>query len=285
MADFTEHHHRLRDGLRLYCRDYPGGPSSRLPVLCLPGLTRNSRDYEDLAPHLAAQGRRVLCPDYRGYGRSDRDLEWMHYQIEYDAADVIDLLDGLGVARVHVVGTSRGGLIAMMLAASHPARIAGAVINDVGPDVIHGGASKIGKFFDMPHAFRDWDEATAAYEKWSGPATPDLTPAGWTKRARQTFVELPDGRVAYDFDPALGKAYRARENTPVGWDKFRAFAGKPVLVIRGQFSGLLSRTTFDRMAEELPGLQRVTVPNRGHVPLLDEPAAIAAIDSFFARAP
>ena len=282
---FTEHHHRLRDGLRLYHRDYGDPQSPKVPVLCLPGLTRNSRDYEDLAPHLAAQGRRVICSDYRGYGRSDRDPEWMHYQIEYDAADAIDLLDGLGIPAVHIVGTSRGGLIAMMLAESHPDRIAGAGINDVGPDVVHGGASKIGKFFDQPHDFPDWASATAAYEKWSGPAAPDLTPAGWARRARQTFVETPEGRVAYDFDPALGKAYRARSNTPIGWEKFRALAGKPVLVIRGQFSGLLTRASFERMPEELPGVQRVTVPKRGHVPLLDEPEALAAIDAFFTDAP
>lgn len=282
---FTDHHHRLRDGLRLYYRDYGDPDARKVPVLCLSGLTRNSRDYEDLAPHIAAQGRRVLCSDYRGYGQSDRDPEWMHYQIEYDAADAIDLLDGLVIPAVHIVGTSRGGLIAMMLADSHPDRIAGAVINDVGPDVIHGGASKIGKFFDQPHDFPDWASATAAYEKWSGPATPDLSAEGWARRARQTFTETPDGRVAYDFDPALGKAYRARSNTPVGWEKFRAFGTRPVLVIRGQFSGLLTRASFERMPEELPQVQRVTVPERGHVPLLDEPEALAAIDDFFAKAP
>lgn len=284
MAAYREHEHRTRDRLRLYYRAYGPENTSLTPVLCLSGLTRNSRDYHALALHLA-KDRQVLCLDYRGCGRSDRDLDYMNYQVDTDTADVVDLLDGIGITRAVFIGTSRGGLVTMTLALSRPDLIAAAALNDVGPALRGGGRGKVAKYFELPYVYADWDAACAAYRAWSEKTTPDLSDKAWMERARATFVETKDGRVRFDFDPKMADAYRNRTNPPHSWAKFEALKDKPVLSIRGEWSGILSPETVAEMRERKPDLQAATIPNRGHTPLLDEPESLAAIDAFLKDLP
>ncbi len=284
MAEYREFEHKTRDGLNLYFREYGPEDANRVPVLCLSGLTRNSRDFHALALHLG-ENRRVICLDYRGCGRSDRDLDFMNYQVDTDMADVVDLLDGIGIPRAIFMGTSRGGLVTMTLALSRPDLIAAAILNDVGPALRSGGRGKVGKYFELPYAYANWDEACATYRAWSQKTTPDLSDAQWMVRARATFVETKDGRVRFDFDPKMADAYRQRTNPPHSWAKFEAMKDKPILSIRGEWSGILSPETVEEMRTRKPDLQTVTVPNRGHTPLLDEPAALEAIDTFLRDLP
>jgi pimeloyl-ACP methyl ester carboxylesterase len=284
VAEYREYTHRTRDGLSVYYRVYGPDESDRTPVLCLSGLTRNSRDFHSLAVHLR-HTRSVICLDYRGCGRSDRDLDCMNYQIDTDAADIADLLDGIGVPEAIFMGTSRGGLTTMTLALSRLDLIAAAIMNDVGPALRAGGRGKVGKYFELPYAYPDWDTACWAFRAWSEKTTPDLADAQWMERARATFVEAQDGRVRFDFDPKMAEAYRGRTNPPHSWAKFEALMVKPVLSIRGEWSGILTAETVDEMRARKPDMPAVTVPNRGHTPLLDEPEALAAIDSFLEALP
>ena len=284
MAEYREFTHQTRDRLALYYRVYGPMESDRTPVLCLSGLTRNSRDFHALAVYLG-RDRPVICLDYRGCGRSDRDLDYMNYQVATDADDVVDLLDGIGVPEAIFMGTSRGGLTTMNLALSRLDLIAAAIMNDVGPALRKGGRGKVGKYFELPYAYPDWDTACATYRAYSEKTTPELSDARWMERARATFVETRDGRVRFDFDPKMAEAYRGRTDPPHSWAKFEALMVKPVLSIRGEWSSILTAETVAEMRARKPDLQAVTVPNRGHTPLLDEPEALAAIDAFLKDLP
>lgn len=274
------------DGLTLYYRDYPAATSERLPVMCLPGLTRNSRDFESLALHLQRTGRRVLSPDLRGRGRSQHDPKWANYQPTTYLGDLAALQAAAGAERVVVVGTSLGGILAMLIAATRPHAIAGAVLNDVGPEVAPEGLQRIAQYVGRHAPVRSWDEAAAQARATYGLALPDLSDAEWLAFARRSYVEV-DGVPRLDMDPMIGEAVRA---APAGaapdlWPVYAALQPLPVLAIRGALSDVLSPATFDRMAREKPDLQRLTVPRRGHPPLLDEAECLAAIESFLAALP
>jgi pimeloyl-ACP methyl ester carboxylesterase len=267
------------DGLKLFYRDYahdrPGAP-----VLCLPGLTRNSRDFEDLATHLAAS-RRVLTPDLRGRGHSAHDPEWRNYHPATYIADIRMLLDQLEVQSVIVIGTSLGGLIAMGMTMLQPQRVAGVVLNDIGPEVAPEGLERIRKYTGRLPPVRSWDDAVAQAREIYGAWLPGLSDEGWRKMARRAYRDGEDGTPILDMDPAIGRA--VRELGPPGgdpWQVFDALRGTPVLVLRGELSDILSTDTLERMKKRHPDLKAVTVSNRGHAPLLDEPESVAAIDSF-----
>jgi len=283
MAEYTEHQHRTSDGLALYYREYGADHARTTPLLCLTGLSRNSKDFHALAGRLAAK-RRVLCLDYRGCGRSDYDPDYMNYVIEVDCRDVIGLLDALGIRRAIMIGTSRGGLVTMSLAVVRPDLVAAAVLNDVGPEVKDGGRAKVGRYWDLDYAYPGWADATATYSTYMRRVAPDLTDRQWQERARMTFVEAPDGRVHFDFDPNMAKAYRERRSSGHRWNEYEALARKPLLVLRGATSGVLAVETVARMKQMKPNLVTETVPNRGHTPFLDEPVAVAAIDTFLSGA-
>jgi len=267
------------DGLKLFYRDYahdrPGAP-----VLCLPGLTRNSRDFEDLATHLAAL-RRVLTPDLRGRGHSAHDPEWRNYHPATYIADIRMLLDQLEVQSVIVIGTSLGGLIAMGMTMLQPQRVAGVVLNDIGPEVAPEGLERIRKYTGRLPPVRSWDDAVAQAREIYGAWLPGLSDEGWRKMARRAYRDGEDGIPKLDMDPAIGRA--VRELGPQGgdpWQVFDALRGTPLLVLRGELSDILSADTLERMKKRHPDLKAVTVSNRGHAPLLDEPESVAAIDSF-----
>lgn len=284
---FADRTWRSADGLQLHARDYAAAPGpARLPVICIHGLTRNARDFEDLAPRLAAAGRRVLALDVRGRGGSDRDPNPMNYQPATYAQDVVALTAAAGIARAQFVGTSMGGIITMVLASLRPDLVAGAVLNDVGPQVAAEGVRRIAGYVGLSGDAADWREAAAYARRTNGAAFPAYGEADWDRFARRVFREGPSGRPVLDYDPAIARAFRqagtGAEAPPHMWPLWGALtAGRPVLAIRGATSDLLSRETYVRMLASAPTVAGVEVPGVGHAPALDEPAALGAIDLFF----
>jgi pimeloyl-ACP methyl ester carboxylesterase len=280
---FREQRWAAADGLELYSRDYNTAGADAPAVLCLPGLTRNSRDFEALAPHLATRYR-VVCPDLRGRGYSARDPVWQNYQPATYIADLSGLLRALGVKRAAIVGTSLGGLLAMIMASVAPAAVAGVVLNDIGPEVDPAGVARIRGYAGQLPPVRNWDEAAAQLRQVFGSAWPDLPAARWAELARRSYREDPSGTPVLDCDPGVGAAMRAAPAEPADlWPVYAALKAVPTLAIRGALSDILSVATFERMQREKPDLERLTVAGRGHVPLLDEPECLAAIDAFLAR--
>jgi pimeloyl-ACP methyl ester carboxylesterase len=282
-ADSREQRWTSADGLELYARVYDAAGAGAPAVLCLPGLTRNSRDYEELAPHLA-QRYRVVCPDLRGRGRSARDPVWQNYQPATYIADLLSLLQLLRLPRVAIVGTSLGGLLAMILGSVAPQSIAGMVLNDIGPEIDPVGAERIRGYAGRLPPVGSWDEAIAQLRLVFGAAWPDLPSARWAVLARRSYREDASGTPVLDADPGIGEAMRAAPAQAGNlWPLYATLTAIPALAIRGALSDILSAATFDRMRLEKPDLEQLTVADRGHVPLLDEPQCLAAIDAFLAR--
>lgn len=283
---FADRTWRAFDGLELHARDYAAGSGpARLPVICLHGLTRNARDFEDLAPRLAARGRRVLAVDVRGRGASAWDPDPLNYQPATYAQDVIALAVAAGLARAQFVGTSMGGIIAMVLASVRPDLVAGAVLNDVGPEIAPEGVRRIGGYVGVPSGAADWSEAADFARRLNAFAFPAYGPAEWDRFARRIFREDPSGRPVLDYDPRIAEPVRqagAAGLAPPLWPLWAALAaGRPVLAVRGAISDLLSPQTYARMLASAPTVAGVEIPGVGHAPALDEPEALAAIDGFF----
>jgi pimeloyl-ACP methyl ester carboxylesterase len=280
---FREHYWQSHDGLRLYSRFYPGPAGADATVLCLHGLTRNSRDFEDLAAHLQRQYR-VIVPDLRGRGLSARDPQLKNYQPAVYLKDIVALLEMLESPRVAIIGTSLGGMLAMMLGIKYRPNITGMVLNDIGPELDLAGIERIKQYAGRLPPPASWSEAVAQTQATFGSAWPDLTPDRWAALARRGYREDPEGTVLADADPLIGDALRAAPAATLDpWPLWRALRGIPVLAIRGALSDLLSAATFDKMRAEYPEIVQLSLPNRGHVPLLDEPECLSAIDAFLAR--
>ncbi|MGQ0532217.1 MAG: alpha/beta fold hydrolase [Caulobacteraceae bacterium] len=277
------------DGLALYARDYaPLLPETGLPVICLHGLTRNSRDFEVIAPRIAALGRRVIVPDMRGRGKSANDPDPAHYVPAVYAQDVLKLMDTLGVAKAVFVGTSLGGLITMALAAMATDRIAASVLNDVGPRLSAGGLSRIASYLGHVQPVQSWREAAEAVRAVNGGAFPDRLDdeAYWLALARRTFRERDDGRIEADYDPHIALAFADFDPDAPPIDLtpyFTTLSAKSMLCVRGALSDILSEDTVAHMREVNPNLQVVTVDNIGHAPMLDEPEAWDALLDFLAK--
>lgn len=276
---YRERRISAQDGLTLYYRDYGDPNAAATPAIFLTGLTRNSKDAHDLALRISGE-RRVLCPDYRGRGRSAYDPNPANYRPESYVSDVLQVLDAANVQKVVVIGTSLGGLLSMALALMRPAALAGVVMNDIGPDIPEAGASRIAGYIGTAEAFDDWQSAAAAVKERHGNAYPNEDDDFWLAMARGIYVQEDNGEIHTDYDVALAKSFRSGGDIPPLWPMFGALRNMPVLAIRGALSDVLSPETFDKMAQEKPDLIRVTVEGRGHVPLLDEPGVDTAIDSF-----
>jgi len=281
----AEYWFESHDGLRLFSRVHPG-PSAAAPVvLCLHGLMRNSRDFGDLAAQLAGRYR-VIVPDVRGRGFSARDPNPVNYQIPVYLKDVQTLLAGLGAVRVALVGTSMGGLMAMMLAATQPGLVAGMVLNDVGPEVDPAGLERIRGYAGKGAAVRNWTEAIVQARASYGNAWPGLSDERWTKLVRQSYRENAQGVPEVDADPRISQMLRDdKAAAPDLWPLWGALAKVPILAIRGAHSDILSASTLERMQRGRPDVRTLTVADRGHAPLLDEPECVAAIDAFLAELP
>lgn len=284
MKSWSDRYWTSRDGLKLHYRDY-AGPDERPPVLCLHGLTRNARDYERLAERLAGNWR-VIAIDFRGRGFSEHDPLSARYQPPTYAADVLQLLDELAIDQAVFVGTSLGGLVTMIIAGFAPQRIAGAVLNDVGPELDRAGLERISGYVGKPLLFRDWDDAAEKLAAKYHAVHPAYGPADWLRYAKRVCRETGRG-VEFDYDMAIAEPFKAMDDQTASagnaWPLLHALAGKPVLILRGEHSDLLTPEIAERMREAVPGAELVTVPNVGHAPDFDEPESIAAVDRLLAR--
>jgi pimeloyl-ACP methyl ester carboxylesterase len=293
MTEFAWRSWRAADGVALAARDYPAAAGeAKLPVVCVHGLTRNSRDFEAVAPWLAGLDRRVLAVDVRGRGRSRPVRDPTSYQPAIYATDLIGLLDALGVAQAHVIGTSMGGLIAMTLAALAPERLAGAVLNDVGPGLAPAGIARIAAYAGKSPQIAGWNDAAAYVRELNGAFFPDYGEADWQAFARRLFRE-EGGRIELDYDPAIVTPMRPAEPgngeaaAPDLWPLFEGLAsgGRPLLLVRGALSDLLTAEAAQAMRDRAPAMAYAEVPRVGHAPMLTEPAARAAIEAFLNQVP
>jgi pimeloyl-ACP methyl ester carboxylesterase len=289
MTDFVERRWTSQDGLSLFARDYAGAAGvARLPVICLHGLTRNSKDFAELAPRIAATGRRVLVPDVRGRGLSDRDPDAANYVPNTYARDMLALMDKLGLARAVFVGTSMGGIISLAMSGMRRSAVAGLVLNDVGPEVCNVGIERIKSYVGKKVEIGSWDDAAAYLRTINGMAFPDYTDADWAAFARRTFADS-DGVPRLDYDASIMQPLsqnRYKAMTFVAWYLFKRLArSAPVLLVRGELSDLLSKEIADKMQHRAPAMRRVEIPRVGHAPMLNEPPAVEAIQAFLRTAP
>ncbi len=288
MAGFSERRWTSPDGLSLYARDYAGTDGgARLPVVCLHGLTRNSKDFEDLAPRIAASGRRVIVPDIRGRGQSAHDAHPARYNPRTYARDVLAMMDSLGIAEAIFIGTSMGGLITMTLAAMRSKAVAAAILNDVGPAIAPEGLARILSYAGKGAQVESWEDAVAYVQTTSGIAFPEYGEEDWRRLAKRTFRDR-QGRPELDYDPAIATPLRKPHKLVelMAWMLFRRLARRrPTLLIRGGLSDIISADIAARMRKAAPGMHEVIVPGVGHAPTLDEPVALAAIHTFLDSAP
>ena len=274
------------DGLKLHFRDYPGS-AARPPILCLPGLTRNARDFEALAERLAGEWR-VICPDMRGRGDSDYARDPMTYTPAHYVADVELLLAAEGITRFVSIGTSLGGLMTMMLAAANPDRIAAAVINDVGPEIEAAGLARIREYVGQGRSYETWVHAARALQETNRQIYPAWDLPAWLRMAKRCMVIGTGGRIVFDYDMNIAEPFEAEQGPApapeVMWGVYESIARRPLLVLRGAHSDILSAEVAARMKVRGSATELVTVPGVGHAPTLDEDEAIAAIDRLLARA-
>jgi len=269
------------DGLSLAWTEEGSG----VPLLCLPGLTRDNSDFDDLAAALGGR-HRLIRLTFRGRGASDRDPEFLNYNPGREAEDVVAFLDHLGLDRVVVVGTSRGGLVTLVLAAIAKARLAGVLFNDVGPELAPHGLDVIMTYLGVLPKPQTLPEIAAALKARMGAAFPGLPDTRWEALARRWFREEPGGGIGLTYDPRLRDAVEAVSAQPAAdlWPLFDLLEGVPLAVVRGANSDLLTAETVASMRARRSDLIVAEVPDRGHVPFLDEPEALAALELLIARA-
>ncbi len=285
MAGFEDRFCWSRDNVRLTWRDYPGD-AGRPAVVCLHGLTRNARDFEVVAARIQALGWRVVAVSLRGRGDSGYARDAMTYVPLTYAQDLDQLLRVAGVERMALIGTSLGGILTMLLATTHRAQIAGALLNDIGPDLEPAGLEKIKSYVGKGGSWPSWLMAARALRERFADVYPRWAEADWLVHAKRLCRVAPNGRIVFDYDPRIAEPFRApggeRPNVDL-WPTLGAFAEVPVASVRGALSDLFSAATQARMAERLPHLDCVVVPEVGHAPTLEEPEAWAAIERLLAR--
>lgn len=281
----TDIHYTSADGLDLFARSY-GPENAELTVLCMHGLTRNHKDFEPMISRLGDRYRFVAV-DVRGRGRSQRADKPETYSPQIYAQDMFALADKLELSKMALIGTSMGGLMAMIMARMSPERIGGLVLNDVGPVVNPAGLRRIASYSQDPQPADSWQAAAAKVETAQSEAFPDFGADDWMAFARRTWRETEDGKVVADYDPeitrSLGEAKAGLMTKFAMWRVFGALKSHPMLIVRGETSDILAKGTAKRMVRRHPDARLVTVPKRGHAPLLDEPAAIDAISDFLRR--
>lgn len=272
-----------QDGLRLHYRDYAGDPG-KPPLLCVPGLTRNARDFEALAARLAGDWR-IIAVDLRGRGESAYAKDPMSYVPLTYLQDLEALIGELKLDRFVAVGTSLGGILTMLMASTHPERIAGAVLNDVGPEIEAAGLGRIRGYVGKANWHPTWMHAARALADANAEVYPDYTIEQWLDMAKRLYRLNSAGRIVLDYDMKIAEPFRVPGNE-AGPDMWRALNGlkdKPLLIVRGDRSDILSAATAAEMSKRLQGSELVTVPATGHAPTLTEPEALAGIERLLAR--
>lgn len=283
MPEPTDQFVTTDDGFALFVRVH-GTATDRTPVLCLPGLTRNSRDFSSLAARMATD-RMVVTFDFRGRGRSDLDPSGESYLPDRYAADAIGVLDAVGFSQACLIGTSLGGAVSTLVAVLHPDRVAGLLLNDVGPVLEEDGFRRIQSYAGEFEPVATWPEMVEQLRAVAGSTAPDLTDDQWLHLAEQQCRRFDDGLIRPDHDPNLVAGLGDVDPTslPDTWPLFDNLGDLPVVLLRGALSDLLSAETVAEMQRRRPGLVAVTVPERGHAPTLDEPESVAAIGQLLAE--
>ncbi|MCB5424030.1 alpha/beta hydrolase [Altererythrobacter sp. CC-YST694] len=282
-AAFTDRFWTSPDGLKLHYRDYPGREDRPL-LLCLPGLTRNARDFDPVANAFAGEWR-VISVDLRGRGESDYAKDAATYNPLQYVADIEALLEQAGISRFVAIGTSLGGILTMLLAAGGAERIAGAVLNDIGPVLEPAGVARIRDYVGQGRSFPTWMHAARALKESGGAIFPDYAITDWLAMAKRVMAVGGNGRIAFDYDMKIAEPFNApsaQEDFDL-WPAYRALAGRPVLVIRGALSDLLSAATVRRMMKEVPGAESLAIRRVGHPPSLEEPGVKEAIANLLAK--
>lgn len=283
MSHFTDHFLRSKDGLALYARDYPGPDADSPTLLCLHGLTRNSRDFQDVVPPLTRYFR-VLVPEQRGRGRSEYDTDVTRYALMQYVEDTRTLLEGLGIDQVSIIGTSMGGLMTFALNALYPGSIKRAVINDIGPDIATAGLERIKTYVGVAGPFAHWQEATDYLAGVSAEIFPEWDNDQWSRFARQCYVER-DGQVVIDYDPRIAEPLEGENQgteTEILWSLFETMVDVPTLLVRGELTDLLTEECTAEMLKRHPRLELLRVPGVGHAPMLTEPGVPEATFRFLA---
>lgn len=280
-------HYASSDDLRLYARHYPAPDERYRSVVCLAGLTRNSRDFHTLATYLSTHPetpRNVYCIDYRGRGQSEFDSNWRNYMPNVELDDVLDFLTIQGLHQVGIVGTSRGGIVTMLMAAARPTVMGPVVLNDIGPVIETRGLARIVNYVRRMPTPKTWADAMQIMRDINERGFPGNTDAQWDQMARSVFEERK-GRLVLSYDRKLAKAMSTIDLSrpfPPLWPEFIALSKMPTFVIRGEYSDILSAETLNEMVERHPNLRSMTIPEQGHAPTLAERDQIEAIASFFA---
>lgn len=285
MTSYVDGYWWSPDGLRLHYRDYAGGDDGRPPLLCLPGLTRNARDFEPLAARLSGQWR-LICPDMRGRAESAQAKDPMTYVPLTYLQDISRLLADLAIPRFVAIGTSLGGIITMLIAATHREWLAGALLNDVGPTLDEAGLARIRTYVGVSQSHPTWVHAARALGEANGDVYPDYDLEDWLAMAKRLYRLNGAGRIVLDYDMRIAEPIRAMasESAVDMWPVMAAFRDIPTLLLRGARSDLLSDATAKRMTLEIGGsAELAVVPGVGHAPLLNEPIAAEAIDRLLAR--
>ena len=281
----SERYWTASDGVKLFARDYVPESETGTAVICIPGLTRNSLDYEDVAPWLSGLGRRVLAVDLRGRGRSERSQP-SAYRLPTYARDILALMDGLKIARAHIVGTSLGGMIALQLAHARLDRLAGAVLNDIGPRIEAEGIRRIGGYARTAPAVDSWSSAVDYARHIAGDAFPHYSEADWEKFTARMFNETPEGQLIPTYDPSVttkSPVWMIQLASLVAWRHYNRLAKhRPTLVLRGERSDILSQKTMSRMAHK-PLVTSIEISGASHTPDLTEPESKSALSEFFSK--
>ena len=277
------------DGLKLHAKVIGPEDSSALPVLCLPGLTRTADDFDDIARAIATDSkapRKVVAIDYRGRGLSDYDPDPAKYAVPVELGDVLSIAASLGITRAILLGTSRGGLISMAMAAAQPQLLAGVVLNDIGPALEIGGLMKIKGYIANPPPRQTWDEAARGLKELFGSVFPSLTDAEWMAWARRAFREKVEGGLERTYDLKLAHTLDGLDPAnplPQVWELFDKLASVPLMLIHGGLSDLLSPQGVRDMIARRPDIEVVEVPDQGHAPLLADRPTMDRIVAFCAR--
>jgi len=288
MASWVDNYWSSSDGLRLHYRDYAGGdahlPIRRPPIVCIPGLTRNARDFEAVAERLAGAWR-LICVDLRGRGESDHARDAGDYCPPVYVRDLEELIAELGLDRLILFGTSLGGLLTMLLALNGSSRISGALLNDIGPEIDPIGLDRIRGYVGRSQSWPTWLHAARHFAEAQGHIYPRWKGDDWLAHAKRLCRISASGRIILDYDLRIAEALKAAggEAGADMWQVFAALRGVPSLVLRGEYSDILAPATLARMAAENPAMEAVVVPNVGHAPTLEEPEAVAAIERLLAR--
>jgi pimeloyl-ACP methyl ester carboxylesterase len=283
MAEWSDGYWWSNDGLRLHYRDYPG-PASRPPIICIAGLTRNARDFEGVAERLAGQWR-LICVDLRGRGESAYAKDPMSYVPLTYLQDLEALIRELSLDRFILFGTSLGGILTMLLASAERSRVAGALINDIGPAIDEKGLERIRGYVGKSQSWPTWLHAARFFREMQGDVYTKWQIEDWLIFAKRLCRLSPAGRIVFDYDMKIAEPFKLPG--PVTgfdlWSAFTSFKDIPSLLVRGARSDLLSAVTMERMLAEAPDMKGLIVPDVGHAPTLDEPESVAAIDDLLIR--